>query len=272
MMTDQEDDELLDETPEESEADAELEVEEAESEVTAEEDDGEESEEGEKEGEGEPDPKDQQIEALKTQVQQMNGRVGSERGKATLLAKVIKSLEQTEGAVNRDEIAKAIGLDRPRLDSILDAEVVDDDKAFNERCNTAEKGIKAVKAVLKSSGKDAEEIIQTYGVLLNVSQEERDRFMNLPEDDLVAHIIEATSAKGGKVKRLRESKGDVLAALSSSEEQIAELEAEIAALKGGKKPGQSKNQQRVPLNGNARAASAPKGGSAIGETFSKVLG
>lgn len=195
------------------------------------------------------DPKDSQITELQTKVREMDGRVGAERGQKILLNKIIKHLEQTEGAVDRDAIATAVGVDRKRLDGILDEKAADDSNAFIERCSIAERNLNAVKSVLKTTGQDANEIIQTYGTLLRVSETEREKFMSLPEDDLVAHMIEATTSKGSKVKRLRDANGDVLEALSTSEQRIAELEAENAELRK-KQVGQK--QQRVPLDGGSQ--------------------
>ena len=61
------------------------------------------------------------------------------------------------------------------------------------------------------------------------------------------------------VKRLREANGDVLEALSSSEQRIAELEAELDE---ARKKGPVK-EQRVPLGGSTPTTSQPRrqGGS-----------
>lgn len=214
------------------------------------------------------DPKDEQIEALKQQVQEMNGRVGGERGQRNVLLKVIKQLESTEGVVDRKALAESLGMEQSRLDGILDSPSSDDNAAFGQRCNLAEKNLKAVQSVLKKNGQNVDDVIQTYGTLLNISPEERDRFMSLSEDQLVDHILSVATEQGGKVKRLRDSKGNILDALSSSETRIAELEAENAELRKG---GGQRHKTRVPLNTGSVGASA-NAGEGRGEFTRSILG
>jgi hypothetical protein len=273
MTTDNENLNAEEELLEETEADAETteEVEEATAEETTEETEA--TGEGEEEAKEEAaDPRDQKIAELQTQVQQMNGRVGSERGTRNILNKVIKELEKKEGAVNRDELAQSLGIDRPRLDGILDAPAIDDSGAFNQRCNLAERNLKAVSSVLKANGRNADDIINTYGTLLNVSAEERERFMSLPENELVEHIISVSTEQEGKMKPLVKAKGNVMTALDDAQSRIAELEAENLALKEGKeeKPPSQPRKQRVQLNGSAPVAA--RTGNGAGSATATVLG
>lgn len=193
----------------------------------------------------EKDPKDEQIAALQQQVREMDGRVGSERGHKLMLQKLVKEVEKKEGVINRDELAQAVGMDRKRLDGILDAPLVDDDGEFRRRAGAADKQLKAVAKVLKANGKDAEEISLAYGTLLSLDPAEREAFMNTPEEDLGSFIIERVGQSEKRVKRIVKAKGSALDALDEAEARIAELEAENEALKT---KGQSK-EQRVPLNG-----------------------
>ncbi|TPM41415.1 hypothetical protein [Mesorhizobium sp. B2-3-4] len=217
------------------------------------------------EGEGDPaavetkqDPRDDELAKLKKQLDETNGRVGTERGTRNILQKVVKSLEEA-GVVDRDEIAQAVGLDRRRLDGILDAKTADDNDAFMRRCNQAEQQIMAVSSVLKSAGKDADAITKTYGHLLRFDAEERARFMELPEDKTVEHIIARTAEAEGRIAPLVKANGDVFGALSESQQRIAELEAENAALKAGNPSDKPKTgqPQRVPLSGSGSTPAAP---------------
>jgi hypothetical protein len=200
----------------------------------------------------EKDPKDEQIAQLQQQVREMDGRVGSERGHKLMLQKLIKELEKTEGTVNRDTLAEAAGVDRARLDGILDAPLVDDNDAFRKRAGAADRQLKAVAKVLKANGKDADEISEAYAALLQFDASERERFMNTPEDELGSFIIERVTEAEPRVKPIVAAKGNVLDALDISQKRIAELEAENAQLKSKGQP----KEQRVPLGGSDPATAA----------------
>jgi hypothetical protein len=210
------------------------------------------------ENKDEVDPKDQEIAELRKQVDVANGRVGSERGNRLVLNKVLKFVEDNpEQAANRDAIAEAVGLDRRRLDGILDAPNSDDSDEYLRRARVADKQLDAVAKVLKANGKDRAEIGIAYVTLLNSDPEERQRFMDTPEDEVGNYVINRVSEVEAKVRPLVIAKGNALEAVSSLQTRIAELEAENADLKAGR--GQSK-QQRVPLTGGAATPPAKPSG------------
>ncbi|MDP3078680.1 hypothetical protein [Bradyrhizobium sp.] len=263
--------ELLEEEPE---AGAEVEETEEEAEGQEEETEGEtEGEEGEGEEEAEVDPKDAQIAELKTRLATTEGRVGTEVGTRKMLSKVIKQLEEKEGVVDRDALAEAVGIDRSRLDGYLDAPDTDDQGEFQRRAGTADKQLKSVAKVLKANGKDADQISASYVALLNHDPEERHRFMETPEDELGAYVIDRVTEAGDKVKDLVEAKGDIFAVLTNKDTRIAELEAENKALREGtevKKPIVKKT--RVPIQSGSAKPAASISAAAEGSAIRTVLG
>lgn len=216
----------------------------------------------------EADPKDVEIENLRKQNREMDGRLGAERGTKNLMHRMVRKLE-VDGKLDRDEIAQELGLDRKRVDGILDATPTDDGAAFVKRAEWADTQLRNVAGVLKSSGKDADAISNVYAQLLQHDAAERERFMELPEGELMEHIISRAAEAEADVGMLVESKGDALAALKASRKRIIELEGEISALKGSSDKPKGQPKPRVPLVSGGGAGREQSQGASF---MSKVLG
>lgn len=190
---------------------------------------------GKQEGEVE-DERDERIRTLEAENKTARDKNANVKGKAETFRRLLKKMKD-DGLLDEADLA-VDGVDAKEVAVWIEKGV--DKDAVDEKLRYFDQQVSGARPYFDEKYGDVNELIQNYSILLRDDPDERARLDATPDAVVVDYILGRGKEIGEEISDLKTAGGRSLPVIRGLKKQtadqktrIAELEAEIAALKGG---------------------------------------